>query len=267
MTGDQADSAQRNEMIWVRELIEGGTPLDFNSGSTNPDDYDPTAHPSCAAYPPTAANRAEALRYTGVQDYDDYDEAPTPLLLRPGPAARLLGRGRLADLHRPHGPRAGAHDHPRGPRRAELRHERQPRCPRAGQRGRQRGLRGHRHELPEDPRLHGRSPRRACSTRPCCSLRPGRHARASRPAAALRRQAADEGDLRDGEDNGHGFDFVDPAEDTASNGSASYYAWDPPQAPGFRFISIDTNSEGGQTSKGWRAAPRTATSTTLSSSG
>ena len=36
----------------------------------------------------------------------------------------------------------------------------------------------------------------------------------------------------------------------ASNDSASYYAWDPPQAPGFRFISIDTVSEGGQTAEG-----------------
>ena len=34
-------------------------------------------------------------------------------------------------------------------------------------------------------------------------------------------------------------------ENQASNGSASYYAWDPPEAPGFRFISIDTLSEGG----------------------
>ena len=31
-----------------------------------------------------------------------------------------------------------------------------------------------------------------------------------------------------GQDNAHGFGFVDPAENAASNGSASYYAWDPP---------------------------------------
>ncbi|MDQ3728123.1 MAG: hypothetical protein M3355_00890, partial [Actinomycetota bacterium] len=48
-----------------------------------------------------------------------------------------------------------------------------------------------------------------------------------------------------GKDNDHGFGFVDPTENTASRGAASYYAWDPPQAPGTRFISIDTNSEGG----------------------
>ena len=54
----------------------------------------------------------------------------------------------------------------------------------------------------------------------------------------------------DGEDDAHGFDFVDPAENTASNDSASYYAWDPPEAPGFRFINVDTVSEGGQTAEG-----------------
>jgi hypothetical protein len=53
-----------------------------------------------------------------------------------------------------------------------------------------------------------------------------------------------------GVDNGHGYDFVDPAEEAASNDSASYYAWDPPETPGFRFISIDTISEGGQTAEG-----------------
>jgi hypothetical protein len=53
-----------------------------------------------------------------------------------------------------------------------------------------------------------------------------------------------------GQDNDHGFGFVDSAQNTASNGTASYYAWDPPQAPGFRFINIDTVSGGGQTAEG-----------------
>ena len=39
--------------------------------------------------------------------------------------------------------------------------------------------------------------------------------------------------------------FVDEDENINSSFSASYYAWDPPEAPGFRFISIDTLSEGG----------------------
>jgi uncharacterized repeat protein (TIGR01451 family) len=45
--------------------------------------------------------------------------------------------------------------------------------------------------------------------------------------------------------NDHGFAFVDQQQNQASNGSASYYAWNPPQTPGLRFIGIDTTSEGG----------------------
>ena len=33
--------------------------------------------------PPTPANLAEAARYTGVQDYDDYDEGATPYFYDP----------------------------------------------------------------------------------------------------------------------------------------------------------------------------------------
>ena len=48
-----------------------------------------------------------------------------------------------------------------------------------------------------------------------------------------------------GQSNAHGYEFVDEDENVNSSFSASYYAWDPPEAPGFRFISIDTLSEGG----------------------
>lgn len=47
-----------------------------------------------------------------------------------------------------------------------------------------------------------------------------------------------------GKDNGHGFGFVDKAEQTASNGYASYYSFSP--RAGVRYISIDTASEGGK---------------------
>ena len=36
MTGDQADNMQRNETVWVRDLLEGGTTINFNSGLTDP---------------------------------------------------------------------------------------------------------------------------------------------------------------------------------------------------------------------------------------
>jgi len=41
----------------------------------------------------------------------------------------------------------------------------------------------------------------------------------------------------------HGFGFVDPAENAASNGAAAYYSWSP--KPGFRFIALNTVGEGG----------------------
>jgi len=46
-----------------------------------------------------------------------------------------------------------------------------------------------------------------------------------------------------GKDDGHGFGFVDPAEETASNGTAGYYAY---SKGGVRYITLDTHSEGGK---------------------
>ena len=47
-----------------------------------------------------------------------------------------------------------------------------------------------------------------------------------------------------GKDNGHGFGFVDPAQDSASKGSAGYYSWVPKR--GVKYITLDTHSEGGR---------------------
>ena len=43
--------------------------------------------------------------------------------------------------------------------------------------------------------------------------------------------------------DGHGFAYVDPAQEKASNGAAGYYSFSP--LPGIRLISLDTVSEGG----------------------
>ena len=83
ITGDQADNMQRNETLWTRQLLEGGTSLNPNSGSQNAADWSPLLHPSCAAYPANAANLAEAAKYTGVQDYDDYNEGSSPYFYDP----------------------------------------------------------------------------------------------------------------------------------------------------------------------------------------
>jgi len=41
----------------------------------------------------------------------------------------------------------------------------------------------------------------------------------------------------------HGFGFVDPSENAASNGAAAYYSWSP--RPELRFIALNTVGEGG----------------------
>lgn len=73
LTGDNADNQQRNEVTWVRQLLEGG-PVNPNSGVE-----------SDAPCPAGPIEKGEAARYTGVQDHDDvadsgrfYDpDAPT----------------------------------------------------------------------------------------------------------------------------------------------------------------------------------------------
>ena len=43
--------------------------------------------------------------------------------------------------------------------------------------------------------------------------------------------------------DGHGFDYVDPAQNAASAQSAAYFSWSP--APKFRFIALDTTCDAG----------------------
>jgi hypothetical protein len=251
VTGDQADSMQRNENVWVRELLEGGRPLDFNSGSTDPNDYDSAEHPSCANFPPSSANRAEALRYTGVQDYDDYDESQTPLYYDP--------------------------DEPRGSWAADG----WPSYTGLMDRAQEIVITPEGLDVPSyvtngnhDVLVQGNEDANeqfediatgclkvlASTTTPGPGILDPTVLLAPAAAATLvppdpERRYASKPQVKQiygehGRDNAHGFDFVDSAEEAASNGSASYYAWDPPEAPGFRFISIDTNSEGGQTAEG-----------------
>ena len=50
-----------------------------------------STHPSCAAYPPTPRTSPRRAKYTGVQDYDDYDEGPNPYFYDPDDAAGAVG--------------------------------------------------------------------------------------------------------------------------------------------------------------------------------
>ncbi len=75
-TGDSADSQQRNEVEQVVGLLEGGT-VNPNSGSGNPADY------PLLGCPPPWFFGSEPGKYTGVQDYDDYFEGLDPVFYDP----------------------------------------------------------------------------------------------------------------------------------------------------------------------------------------
>ncbi len=244
ITGDQADNMQRNEMLWTRGLLEG-TPIDPNSGSQNPADWDPVAHPSCAAYPPNAANLAEAARYTGVQDYDDYDEGANPYFYDPDapqgvwaqdgwPAyPGLMDRAQLpfapAGLNVPSYVTNGNHD--------------------GLVQGNQSG-----NEAFED--IATGCFKALGSTGTPSPGQPLDPSLLLVPSAGTlvppdpRRRFVDKRQTKqiyaaNGQDDAHGYAFVDEDENINSAFGASYYAWDPPEAPGTRFISLDTLSEGG----------------------
>jgi uncharacterized repeat protein (TIGR01451 family) len=249
MTGDQADNGQRNEIIWTRELLEGDQPLNFNSGSQNPADYDPTVHPSCLGYPPNPAHLAEAARYTGVQDYSDYNRNNDFFYDPNNPQGTWATKGFPTW--------AGLMD-----RAQQLTF--QP----AGAAVPTYVTNGNHEALTQG----NQSPNQAfediatgCEKALASSATPAVIPNADGPDPSVLlggitnsmivppdplRRLVDKRQIKalyeeHGVDNGHGYDFVDPAENAASNGFASYYAWDPPQAPGFRFISLDTMSEGG----------------------
>jgi hypothetical protein len=223
VTGDQADNMQRNETLWTRELLEGST-VNPNSGSTSAGDYDPLAHPSCAGYPPSSAHRDEALRYTGVQDYADYNEGASPYFYDPsdvrGSWASYVTNGNHDGLVQGNASANAAYE--------DL------------ATGCLKILGSTQSPIPGLPEPDGLDPSVLLAP-PSASMLV--------PPDPLRR-FADKRQVKsiyaaNGIDNAHGYEFVDPAENAASNSSASYYAWDPPEAPGVRFISIDTLSEGG----------------------
>ena len=67
MTGDLADSMQRNETTWVRDLLEGGIQINPGSGTTD------LTGTHCAGMDPSLiSDFDDPSRYTGVGDYDDY---------------------------------------------------------------------------------------------------------------------------------------------------------------------------------------------------
>ena len=239
-TGDSADNQQLNETQWVLRLLEGGT-LDPNSGSA-----DPAAYAGC---PPGTPGPAEAARYTGVQDYSDYAESPefydpnqptasatyTKWPAYPGLLDRAERPFTAAGLEVPSYVAFGNHD--------------------GLVQGNQAANRAIEDVATGCVKPIGPFPdlRTAFSTITPAYLgalfasNPGQTMLvppdpARRFVSKAQYKAVEAtGAQRDA----HGFAFVDPAENRASGGAAGYYAWNP--APGFRFIALDTLSEGGVT--------------------
>jgi 3',5'-cyclic AMP phosphodiesterase CpdA len=263
VTGDQADNSQRNETEWVRDVLEGGRPLNFNSGLTDPAAYTSPSFdssPSCLALlaqesgPEGAA--AEGRRYTGVQDYDDYPTGVLPDELG------FPGSGPI--FYDP--------DDVRGPWAAAG----WPTYPGLMDRAQQLAITPEGLDVPfylangnhdilvqgnEDANQAFERFATGCAKVIASGIDPGTASEFGDllNAATItmfvppdpQRQFVSKPQIKQiygattAGDDDHGFGLVDPREKRASNDSASYYAWDPPETPGFRFISIDTNSEGG----------------------
>jgi uncharacterized repeat protein (TIGR01451 family) len=258
VTGDQADNQQRNEMIWTRALLEGGVTLNFNSGLTNPNAYSPLnlPDPVCRAFVAKEGGQsqaaAEGARYTGVQDYTDY-----PAGAPPGPDPIFY------DPNQPTGDWAAWPQYTGLMDRAQMLS-----ITPAGLAVPSYWVNGNHDVLVqgnEDANEQFENIALGCfkalGTTAVPGSFPGPDALDPNvllsptavgmlvPPDPLRRFVSKQQIKAiigaNNVDNDHGFGFVDPPQDQAANGSASYYAWNPPQTPGVRFIAIDTNSEGG----------------------
>lgn len=239
LTGDEADNQQQNEVTWVRQLIEGDQTVDPGSGSRD--------YTDCNLFEKAALGRRpddEAQRYSGVQDYSDYNGGS--------------GDPNFYDPDRPSGPVFTSW----------------PRYPGLMDRAQRpfvaMGLRRGATPVPtyvangnHDGLIQGNETALASSERVatgCFKHFATNPPQAFGPAAAFalptgfavppdeRRRFVDRVELKriygaGTQADAHGFDFVDPVQNRDSGFSADYYAWDP--KPGLRVIALDTISEGG----------------------
>ena len=241
VTGDQADNQQENEVTWVRQLLEGRQMLDPNSGTG---DYS-----SCGLLDRAALNNRpadEPGRYTGVQDYSDYNG----------------GRGDedFYDPNRPAGPVFAYWPQYQG----LLDRAQRPFVPIGIRRGTAPVptyvTNGNHDTLVQGNALGDAQAERIATGcfKPFLSSPPNplRASSIFRLGSGFpvppdeRRRFVDRVQNKriyaaGSQADAHGFRFVAPSENEASGFSAGYYAWDP--KPGLRFISLDTVSEGGST--------------------
>jgi metallophosphoesterase (TIGR03767 family) len=236
-TGDNADNQQQNENVWVRQLIEGGQPLSPNSGVKS-------NYSSCSSVSAFALKLKEALGqlpnepiYTGVADFKD-QSADTFSFYDPNQP-----QGQFADWPKYSGllDRAQQTFTPVGVRRGATV------VPTYLANGNHDGLvQGNQAALAAIEGIATGCFKPLVPSIDFSSILSALTGAFVRPDPA--RRFVDKAQLKaiyagGAQADAHGFAFVDPAQNTASKGTASYYAWDP--RPGVRFISIDTISEGG----------------------
>jgi metallophosphoesterase (TIGR03767 family) len=243
-TGDSADNQQLNETLWVRTLLDGGA-LNPNSGVSK----STYSHPLCPNF--FVPGAAEAARYTGVQDYDDYLEGVYPEFYDP--------------------------DVPAGP------HSAWPKYPGLMDRA-QQAFTASGVKVPSyvafgnhDALVQGNAAANAAFEQVATGcLKPigpvSNPENASELLASLfdparllstfltspqntivvpgdpNRRFVSKKQYKDifkagSQADGHGFGLIDAAQETASRGAAGYYAWSP--TPGMRFIALDTVAEAG----------------------
>ena len=243
-TGDAADSQQLNETLWVRTLLEGGT-LNPNSG-VNKATYSNLLCPNLLV-----PGAAEAARYTGVQDYQDYIEGSFP---------------EFYDPNAPAGPHAAWPKYPGLMDRAQQAFE-----------ATGLGVPSYLAFGNHDALVQGNAAANAVfelvamgclkpigpisnpenalglltsllnPTRLLTSLLTGPQNTIVVPGDP-KRQFVSKKQYKDifkggSQADGHGFDFVDPAQESGSAGAAGYYSWSP--TPGMRFVALDTVAEAG----------------------
>lgn len=243
-TGDLADSQQLNETLWVRTLLEGGA-LNPNSG-VNKAFYSHLLCPNLLV-----PGAAEAARYTGIQDYDDYFEGTFPEFYDPdkpaGPHAAwpkypgLMDKAQkaftAAGVDVPTYIAFGNHDAlVQGNAAANIAFE--------------QVATGCLKPLGPVPNPENAASILSSLLNPTTLL----GTLLTKPQNLVlvpgdpQRQFVSKKQYKDvfragAQADGHGFDLVDPAQESASKGAAGYYAWSP--APGMRFISVDTVAEAG----------------------
>lgn len=256
-TGDLADSQQKNETEWVRTLVEGG-PLNPGSGT----DPATSGDPICVGLDALGLipDAETPSNYTGVQDFDDYVEGPAPQHYDPdtdpttGPFAdwpvytglqdRAQAPFMATGLDVPFYAVFGNHDGlVQGNAAANAAYERvatgcvKPMAPVVADPGSlQEAYEGVLNDiaglnLAGVLSLLGSDPTKLGPVPPD----PNRQYVSKLQYKNIFRAGS--------QADGYGFDLVDPAVETASNGSAGYYAWSP--RPGLRFITLDTVSEAG----------------------